>query len=370
MAFFAVNEEPPGLVTVEVFVSKIEPTAASSLLKVLDKHYPLSEFKHLKRVKKTTGPGGAELYVLLFSKEAFSSSCSVSTTKAASHAEADVGATLPAQLQQFSSLLHPQLYAVPKYPPPSRERLAEWNAMWPCTFHDVPRQTPEVDTFTSDEIESMKRYMQEALAQALLAKEFKQRPIGAVVVDPETGRVLASGFDHSVLCTSCSTTSSAMVQQLPNQNASNLEEEVNPPPPSGTSQTNSAAHTEAEPLPSQATVSVSTPVTAVSFQPHPLHHAAIVCIEEISKHHLEKDTESDDYVCTGYDMYITREPCVMCSMAILHSRFRRVVYGTSNPILGGLHSHYMLHTQRSLNHHFQVYRGLLSKQIIDTIGDL
>lgn len=47
------------------------------------------------------------------------------------------------------------------------------------------------------------------------------------------------------------------------------------------------------------------------------------------------------YLCTGLDVYVTREPCVMCSMALLHSRVRCVIYEDRNPEAGGLGSNFM-----------------------------
>ena len=62
------------------------------------------------------------------------------------------------------------------------------------------------------------------------------------------------------------------------------------------------------------------------------------------------------YLCTGYDLYCAREPCVMCAMALVHSRVRRVVFAAPNAVAGALGGgKYSLHGQPTLNHHYDVY---------------
>lgn len=96
---------------------------------------------------------------------------------------------------------------------------------------------------------------------------------------------------------------------------------------------------------------------------HGLRHAAIVAIDnvaEVQKRQAEcSPTDEVDYLCTGFTAYLTREPCVMCCMALLHSRIARVVYSAASPATGGaLESKFRIHSAKGLNHHFQVYGGL------------
>ena len=68
----------------------------------------------------------------------------------------------------------------------------------------------------------------------------------------------------------------------------------------------------------------------------------------------------DQYVCTGFDVFLSHEPCPMCAMALVHSRVARVFYAHPYPECGALGSVHSLHTIKSLNHSFQVFCGVLA----------
>ena len=64
----------------------------------------------------------------------------------------------------------------------------------------------------------------------------------------------------------------------------------------------------------------------------------------------------DQYLCTGLDALLTREPDLMDAMALMHSRIRRVFYVHCEEGGGALGSALSLHTMRALNHRARVFQ--------------
>lgn len=63
------------------------------------------------------------------------------------------------------------------------------------------------------------------------------------------------------------------------------------------------------------------------------------------------------YICTGYDVYLEFEPCLMCAMALVHSRVRRIffIHNTKSGALSGKTGN-RVQEVKALNHHYEVYQ--------------
>jgi tRNA(Arg) A34 adenosine deaminase TadA len=83
----------------------------------------------------------------------------------------------------------------------------------------------------------------------------------------------------------------------------------------------------------------------------PSAHAEIVALREAAR-------TLGNYRLAGATLYCTKEPCVMCAGAIVHTRIARLVLGAPDPKAGAAGSIYNIVADPRLNHSVEVIRGI------------
>ncbi len=91
----------------------------------------------------------------------------------------------------------------------------------------------------------------------------------------------------------------------------------------------------------------------------PTAHAEIVALRHAA-------TLMQNYRLPDCELYVTLEPCAMCSMALLHARFKRVVFGAPDPKTGAAGSVLNLFADPRLNHQTELQGPVMAQ----ACGDL
>ena len=86
----------------------------------------------------------------------------------------------------------------------------------------------------------------------------------------------------------------------------------------------------------------------------PTAHAEIIAMREAA-------TFLGNYRLVDCTLYVTLEPCAMCSGAIQHARIANLVYGASDFKTGACGSVIDLMNEPKLNHHTQVIGGEIGR---------
>ena len=110
--------------------------------------------------------------------------------------------------------------------------------------------------------------------------------------------------------------------------------------------------------PSASKILISTHDTRTSSN-HPLNHTIMNLLNSLPS--LPDRPSEEQYYASTYDVYITHEPCLMCCMALIHSRIRRLVFWRKMPKTGGSKIGWMKVEEDegcSLNHRFMCFEGI------------
>jgi len=196
---------------------------------------------------------------------------------------------------------------VSKFAPITRRQYDEWNVYWPSSYYDSLKNK----ILSPKELVEIVNRMATVIARQEEAVKNNQPSEVSMLVD-SNGKILAESFDqrhlhplkHSVIC--CIDNISLFQQ-------------------------------------------ASTPSSSAASSKNRKRN-----ISEISE--ISETDSTMPHLCNGLDLYTNIEPCVMCAMALVHSRIGRVFYLNKDPDFGGLGGRYKIHTQPGVNHHFDVFQ--------------
>ena len=92
----------------------------------------------------------------------------------------------------------------------------------------------------------------------------------------------------------------------------------------------------------------------------PSAHAEILALRDAGQ-------RVGNYRFPGAVLYVTLEPCAMCSMALVHARVARVVYGATDPKTGAAGSVFDTLVSERHNHRVAVQGGVLADESADLL---
>ncbi|KAK9459167.1 cytidine deaminase-like protein [Lipomyces oligophaga] len=222
---------------------------------------------------------------------------------------------LPGSIPNDERLYMPEIIQAPKYPAETKELSKKWSeGTWPIMWRGNPHLLKT--ELPRDEIDKYKGHITTILRLTESAHESKELPIATLIYDPTQDKVLATAID-----------------------------------------------------------------TRTSSR-NPLSHSIMTCISKVASREFARrqspswTSESQkSYLCLGLHLITTHEPCSMCSMAMVHSRFGRLIYLKEMQKSGAIDKSsgqgYSVHSNRLLNWRFEAWKAVhqdLIHHVEDTVN--
>jgi tRNA(adenine34) deaminase len=91
-------------------------------------------------------------------------------------------------------------------------------------------------------------------------------------------------------------------------------------------------------------------------------HAEMVAI-------TQAEAAVGDWRLSDCELYVTKEPCVMCAGALVHARLKRVIFGCADPKGGGAGGLLNILQNPSLNHQCEITTGVLGDECAAILQD-
>uniref|UniRef100_A0A0D9V5P6 CMP/dCMP-type deaminase domain-containing protein n=1 Tax=Leersia perrieri TaxID=77586 RepID=A0A0D9V5P6_9ORYZ len=276
--------------------------------------------------------------------------------------------------------LSPFFAKVARFPATSKEEWEEQCKLWPTSYH------PHHDL---DGISGLKESELPSIFECMrTAMQLSEVGNAALIVDPSTMKIIAKATDqilqndssNSKKCVELNSDSPLSLEKTEKKDSkvskcNILNMEASCLNPWGWMKQRPC---EQKSLPSKG-----------GFSWHPLRHAAVAAIENAAERdkvmfpstnssakqnsngNMEyysvnesakrlkvdsKDDEKSAHKACFDDLSERPYLCTGCAMALVHQRFKRIFYAFPNPVTGALGSVYRLHGEKSLNHHYSVFR--------------
>ncbi|XP_053688354.1 probable inactive tRNA-specific adenosine deaminase-like protein 3 [Sabethes cyaneus] len=342
--------EPPRMV--EVYVGRIlNASHTCKLIAELNRCLPIPRLQHLKRVGRD---GMIILAETIHLQEVLNANKpdDVDGTNSVKGTDANISGSLAAyfKLKNVEAELIDNLcHSISKREVALNQPKLRWqfeiaNLRWSCKFH--PDKYLE-SLYTNTNFSSTERTYHIMMMSACLylMKQFDGNPFG-ICVNPKINRVAAIGMGQSDQHPMMHCPMVLIDNVAVSQNGGAWRAVCQQALPEESKFVFSGIEAEYMRI-------LNDKFNIIKFGAQPVQTEAVSEIDVTP--HEDNLAKYGPYLCTGYDIYLTHEPCVMCAMALVHSRVRRVFFHFKTK-KGALGSITKVHCVKELNHHYEVFQ--------------